>query len=214
MNRITLIALTFIFYLVQNSAAQTKHEGGLFAGTSWYMGDLNPTRLFYSPSPAFGAIYKRSLNPRELIRLSMNYGGLSGTGKDYENQNQQFSARLLDLNACYEFNFLPIHFDPRKLSITTFLFGGLGYEFALGGNAGNHFTIPFGIGTKYLLSKKVTVGAEWSFRKTFIDNIDGVINPGSGKDKSALSNTDWYSFAGFFITFRLFDHSGDCPVYQ
>src|SRR6056297_2539546 len=46
--------LVLVFLLISfstfNSFAQRKSDMGFFAGTSYYMGDLNPGNHFYSPS--------------------------------------------------------------------------------------------------------------------------------------------------------------------
>jgi hypothetical protein len=200
--------------------AQTRKEAGFFAGTSYYIGDINPTRQFYKPSPAFGGLMKFYFNNRHCLRFTATYGQLRGSDKDFTNQfqierNASFFATLVDIGFGYEFNFLPFNFDPRVKAFSPFLFGGLGYDFPISSPylVSPHFSIPFGMGAKYMLSRKVTIGAEWSFRKTFQDNIDGVTSPGGQSENANLSNKDWYSFAGIFITFRLFDNYGDCPVY-
>lgn len=70
-------------------------------------------------------------------------------------------------------------------------------------------SLPFGVGAKYKLNSWIRVGAEWSFRKTFVDDLDyvggsGIVNPDDpyGFDEKALThNNDWYSFAGITVTF-------------
>jgi len=221
MSKIFLATLLYLILFQQNNTAQVKHEMGFFAGTSYYMGDINPARQFYDPSPSAGVLYKMVLNKRSALAAHAYYAQFRGNDHDFSNTYQQqrgisFSASLIDINASYEFNFLPFEFNGRKTIFSPFLFVGLGYEVMLQSkyNVPNHFSIPFGTGIKYIVSKRMTAGVEWSFRKTFLDKIDGVENPGEEKYKSSISNTDWYSFAGIFITFRLFDHSGDCPAYQ
>ena len=214
---------SFIFSLIILSLsveAQTKKEAGFFLGTSYYIGDINPTRQFYNPSPSVGVMFKLFFNDRHCLRFNGLYGQFKGNDKDFSNEYQQFrnesfSASLLDVSTIYEFNFLPFRFNDRKIVFSPFLFGGLGYDFIISSKypIGNHFSIPFGTGIKYMASRKVTLGIEWSFRKTFKDNIDGVEDPGLASENSLISNKDWYSFAGFFITFRLFDNTGNCPVY-
>jgi len=221
MCRLLSILLFSLFIVTSNVIAQRKKEAGFFLGTSYYLGDINSTRQFYAPSPSLGVLFKYYLNDRHCLRFHGFYGQFRANDLDFPNEFQQqirkqsFSAALLDADAIYEFNFLPFKYSDRKVVFSPFLFGGIGYEFVLraGNNIGNHMTIPFGTGIKYLASRKVTIGIEWSFRKTFQDNIDNVENPGTASDKSIISNKDWYSFAGFFITFRLFDNSGNCPVY-
>ena len=221
MNKIFLIAFFYVIFFQQNNFAQVRQEMGFFGGTSYYLGDINQSKQFYAPSPSAGALYKLVLNKRTALCAHAYYAQFRGNDLDFKNQYQQnrnisFSASLIDINATYEFNFLPFQFDARQPVFSPFLFVGLGYEVMLQSKykVGNHFAIPFGFGIKYFLSKKVTLGADWSFRKTFLDGIDGIVNPGETKDKSSISNTDWYSFAGIFITFRLFDHTGDCPAYH
>lgn len=216
----TYVFTSFLFLFVcPNLYAQPYHEGGFTTGVSSYYGDINNTTLFYNPSFTYGALYKRVLNQREGIRFNVNYAQFRGADSDFGNlfqksRNATFSASLIDMNLGYEVNFLPFKFNPRWNTISAFMVGGIGWEYILNGKSSSHFAIPFGVGVKYALSYKVAVGTEVTFRKTFSDKIDGVENSGLSSEKSSLSNTDWYSFSGFFITFRLFDHSGKCPVYQ
>ena len=87
------------------------------------------------------------------------------------------------------------------------------------------FAIPFGIGVKYSLSKLVGIGAEWGMRKTTTDYLDDVSktyytdDPASegikglasdptlthttGMQRGNSRNTDWYSFAGVSLTFKI-----------
>lgn len=215
-----VLFLSWFLFSIQLITAQNKIELGGFAGVSYYLGNINPTQQFYSPSIAYGGAVRYVLNDREVLRFQVNDGQLRAADRDFNNEFQQqrellFSANLLDLNAIYEFNFLPFQYKERHHSFTPFLFVGLGFEVILQStyNIPNHIAVPFGMGLKYLLNKRTTLGCEWSFRKTFLDQIDGVGNPGGNQYKSILNNNDWYSFAGFFISFRLFDN-GNCAVYQ
>lgn len=221
MKILYFLTLSFLnIFTFQIVSGQRYSEMGVFGGASYYLGDINTAGQFYKPSPSVGVLYRLVLDSRQAFRSNVYYGGFQGADRDFKNDFQQnrnisFSASLLDMNVVYEFNFLPFKYSDRGTSFTPFIFGGLGYDFILQStyNISNHFSVPFGIGLKYMISKKITVGTEWSFRKTFEDKIDGVANPGEVKQKSSLINTDWYSFAGFFISFRLFDNS-ECPVYQ
>lgn len=214
--------LLFFFILISCSCfAQKRTDFGFFGGTSYYLGDINPARQFYSPSVSFGGIFRQSLNKREVICAHVYYGSVKGADRDFANSFQQarnasFSASMLDVNLTFEFNFFPVIFQPRVKTFSPYTFVGAGYEIILASsnNTPGHFSVPFGTGIKYVANNKITLGAEWGFRKTFMDTIDGVVNPGEEKYQSAINNKDWYSFAGIFITFRLFDKTGNCPVYQ
>ncbi|MDR2383334.1 MAG: hypothetical protein LBD76_05560 [Prevotellaceae bacterium] len=70
------------------------------------------------------------------------------------------------------------------------------------------FNVPVGIGFKYSPWKRWTVGAEWQFKKTFSDDIDRFnnIKPSELNDNkkgSVFLNTDWISFFGVSISYRL-----------
>ncbi|MDR2026099.1 MAG: DUF6089 family protein [Prevotellaceae bacterium] len=77
------------------------------------------------------------------------------------------------------------------------------------------FNIPVGIGFKYSPWKRWTIGAEWQFKKTFSDDIDRFnnIKPSdinNNKKGSVFLNTDWISFLGVSISYRLAVQS-KCP---
>ena len=87
------------------------------------------------------------------------------------------------------------------------------------------FAIPFGLGVKYSVSKLIGLGAEWGMRKTTTDYLDDVSttyytdDPASegikglasdptlthttGMQRGNSRNTDWYSFAGVSLTFKI-----------
>jgi opacity protein-like surface antigen len=77
------------------------------------------------------------------------------------------------------------------------------------------FNIPIGLGFKYSPWKRWTIGAEWQFKKTFSDDIDRFnnIKPSEINDNkkgSLFLNTDWMSFLGVSISYRLAVKS-KCP---
>jgi hypothetical protein len=203
-------------------SAQKKYfDFGLTGGASYYWGDINPDKQFYRPSPAFGVFGRYNINNRQAFRLSVSYLQIQGKDSDSDNLYQQlrnasFSASFIEVAPTYEFHFLPYIIDKKARGFSPYIYGGIAYIFYLSSEStnGSKLTVPFGAGIKYSLSKKVGVGVEWGLRKTFNDYMDGVLNPGEEETKPVLINNDWYSYAGFFISFRLNDNSGDCPVYQ
>jgi opacity protein-like surface antigen len=217
-----IAVILFLICIPTFSGKQPKRtEGGFFAGTSYYLGEINPTLQFYKPSISAGGLLRWVLNSRYALRGQLNYGRFSGNDLDFSNEFQRaraasFTESILDLHAVGEFNFFPFRYDPRKLNISPYVFVGIGYAFIVESSTNNssHFNIPFGIGVKYSLLKNVNIGMEWSFRKTFTDRVDGLVNPNGGKYQSSIFNKDTYSFAGIFLTFGLFGGRRDCPVYE
>ena len=101
------------------------------------------------------------------------------------------------------------------------------------------FAIPFGIGFKVGLGSSTVLGLEWGLRKTFTDYIDdvsttyadpsvlmsqntevaaaladpsdGIETEKTGFQRGNSATKDWYSFAGFTLTFKIKDKSDSCP---
>jgi hypothetical protein len=203
--------------------AQRNANFGIIGGVSYYMGDINPSRHFYNPSYALGAIYRININPRYAIRGNAYYTTLSGNDLDFypeilhpdrPYQPASFSTSLLDLNLQGEFNFLPFTPNIGSFNYTPYVSAGLGFTMVISSDeeAAHHLTFPFGIGAKLNISKKISTGIEWSFRKAFSDLIDGQENPTGVQ--STIHNNDWYSYLGVFITYKFFKYSVDCPAYE
>lgn len=216
-----ILALSLFFPLAMFS--QRKSDIGIFAGASYYMGDLNPSKYIYFPRYAIGPIYRYNFEPRNSVRVSAIYHKLSGNTLNYgepfvESLNTSFDATFVDASANYEINFLPYKTANRKMTQSLYLSAGLGYHFVLASTvpvAKSHFTIPFGLGYKFNVAKKLSAGTEVSVRKIFTDSgIDGVTNIASEQNKSLFGNKDWYTFAGIFITYKIFNYREDCPAYD
>jgi hypothetical protein len=194
-------------------------EVGVFVGVSYYQGDINPRRQMYAPGMSFGALLKHNFTEHHCLRVNLFYGQLQGSDLDFTDEYRQmraqrFETQLLDCHLGWEFNFLPYITNRRKPSHTPYIFAALGYSLILSSNTGmakNHATIPFGVGYKYRISNAVAIGCEWGLRKTFTDKLDGVLNPGPGGSYSNAHNNDWYSFAGVYITFKVFEKGFACP---
>lgn len=217
---IVILALLLLFPVFVFS--QRKSDIGVFAGTSYYMGDLNPNKHFYSPGIAFGPIYRYNFEPRNSIRLSAIYHKLSGNSEGYgdpyvESLISGFEASFVDASANYEINFIPYKTANKKLKQSVYLTVGIGYHLILDSNipySKSHLTIPFGTGYKFNITRKMSAGLELSIRKTFTDiDIDGVRNIGMQKN-NLFGNNDWYTFAGIFISYKIFSYREDCPAYD
>lgn len=217
----TRIFLLIYFFLISFSIlGQKKGEFGIFAGASYYIGDVNPNRHFYSPMPAFGALYKHNVNEHFALRMGFNYGFLQGNDLDFNNTFQlsrghSFEAMFIDLGFHAEFNFLPFKVKRFEKAVTPYITSGFSYNFIVGesGSFIGNPAIPFGIGAKIGWSQRLTTNLEWSFRKSFMDNLDGLESIGQNIKRSFIHNNDWIFITGVSITYKLHDPKGDCPVY-
>ena len=218
------LLLFLLFFLASFIYGQGKTELGISLGGSYYQGDINRSKLFYSPSVAYGLILKYNFSNHLSASLNGKYVKLKGSDADFNNIENQlrgasFSTSLVDVSILFEFNFLPYtssgYIKKNKHRFAPFIFIGIGgnYIFSAGGFE-NPITIPFGLGIKYNIFERFTLGLEWSYRKTFNDKIDGVINIQDNQNSPVIHNDDWYSFGEVFITYKLFKDKIDCPTYN
>jgi len=197
MKKYIFFLLLILSFFIAESRAQRFTDYGLLGGVTYYNGEINPTRQFYSPSPAFGGFFRVNINKRYAIRISGLYGELKG------------SDTVMDFCGQLEFNFMPYITGENHFLNSVYVAGGLGCALFLGSS--NSLTIPFGVGFKINLTKRLSTGAEWSFRKTFINDIDNIPNL---LDHTLVNNNDWYSFFGLFISYKFIKFAADCPAYK
>ena len=105
-----------------------RHEIGVFAGVSYYMGDLTPTH-FSIPGYNFGLQYRYDINRRFAVRLVGHYGQIAGDSKnDAESKrykNLSFHSHILDIEGGIEINFLEYEPGSKNHRFTPYIFAGL-----------------------------------------------------------------------------------------
>jgi len=213
--------------------SQKSLEGGVLAGGLYYLGDLNPSTQFHSTNPGLGIFVRQNLNKRWAFRGNVTAGTLSASDKASTFGYQQyraldFNTPLMELAVQAEFNFLSYMLGATRFTspFTPYVAGGLGFALASNSLQPYNITIPFGVGIKWAVSKKLEFGMEWSFRKVFsdkLDNLSGRIydleqmnipNQPRFKQNAMYYSDDWYSFAGIFVTYKIFQSGGGCKAYD
>ncbi len=181
------------------------------------------------------------------------------------NRNLSFRNRIWDANVWMEFNFFNFSHHKSDNQHTPYIFAGLGYTLhnpqafyqgewvdlrPLGTEGQNSdlypdrkpyakglVTIPVGVGYKVLILKRVSLGLEAGFRKTFTDYLDDVSisypDPAAFNSNTAAAlsdrsldqenhanykrgnpNTkDWFGFAGFTLIVQLRRHHQSCAQF-
>lgn len=77
-------------------------------------------------------------------------------------------------------------------------------------------SIPFAIGGKWKINKRLTLSVQWSIHKLFTDKFDvtneknKVLNNPTNSPKVGFLDTDFYSLANISLSVNLFDTKKFC----
>lgn len=190
---VVLLALSF------NGHSQDL-DIGVTAGTSYYLGDLNPARHFQNPGLAVGVMSRYSFDTRWAVRASAMYGKVQGDASSsafLPDRGLTFESTVIDIGAVAEFNFIPYFTGSLRSGISPYIFAGISYfmfePFSNGqslrelGTEGQNvgyegrqpynlysFSVPFGLGVKFSLAKNLGLQVYWEMHKTFTDYLDDV----------------------------------------
>ncbi len=224
--------IAFISVITVN--AQSRVEIGIRSGISYYMGDLNPQNQFNNPGYQIGGILRYAYTDRIAFKATGSLINLNFAYPDNNivlptvNTHYSGNKHLVEFTGETELNFLSYdHPFIKKTKFTPYLSLGLGTTIykRINTDSENYsneivfiLSLPFGIGFKYKINDWIRVGAEWSFRKTFVDDLDYSSNseydkpdsPYGFEKTSRFNNTDIYSFAGFMVTFNLIKRDTEC----
>ncbi len=214
--KIFLLILFPIFAPFVNKA-QLNADIGVMSGISYYMGDINPSKHFYKPGIIYSGFYRYNFHKRYSLKGSATYFGLRGSDSDFpENEfqlerNEKFDIKIIDISVQIEHNFWPyLTTLIEKDRFSPYIFTGFSGFYLFGERSSISYGIPLGAGFKYNLNKRIGLGIEYSFRKTFTDNIDGYLT----NDYNFNHTKDWYSFLGFLCSYKIFTKDMYCPAYD
>ena len=125
MRKIVLGILIGILALPSLLLAQ-RSEVGVFAGSSFYLGDLNRSQLFSQSRPAFGAMYRYNLTTRWTLRGNLLSGMITADDAKFDNpRNLNFRSQIHELSVQGEISFLPYFTGSDRHRFTPYLFGGV-----------------------------------------------------------------------------------------
>jgi hypothetical protein len=182
--------------------AQKSNELGVWAGTSFYFGDLNTNQRLTRPGYALGAIARHNINNRVTLRTTLYFGNVGASDADSDNnfeknRNLSFSSNIYDLTNVIEFNFFPFEHGHPGHSMTPYFFGGFnvfrfnptaelnGQTYSLrelgteGQSQGKEYNLVnaglvLGGGFKISINRNVSINIDVSTRFLFTDYLDDV----------------------------------------
>lgn len=215
--------------------SQRGGEFGVSAGGSYYMGDINLYKHFYSPHINVGGFARYHINQRYVIKLGAAYARLSAADEDFNNEFQllrdsEFETSLIEMSMQFEVHFLPYLIgDVKRQSFTPYLQSGISAYLANSSQDIINFSIPIGFGIKKNVKPQLVVGLEWNFRRTFSDYLDSLSgedldnydpNYGTPVDEASRNkqtgfryNKDWYSMACVTVSYTFKFNKIGCPAY-
>jgi len=189
-----------IFWLSGSSLSAQTMEAGVFAGGSYYLGDLNPGRQFQNYQIAYGVLARYDINDRWAVKLSGYRGTVKGNSSQstfLPDRDLSFTSSVTDISAVAEFNFFDFYIGSRKNWITPYIYTGFSFFLFNPKNGGvslrelgtegqnvgydgrkpyktYSFGIPFGLGVKISLTQRLGLTVFWEMHKTFTDYLDDV----------------------------------------
>ena len=188
--------------------------GGL--GTVNYSGDL--VRGFSLSTSAIGGtgFYRMNFSEIFTVRLGLTIGTIKGSEQPIDAfasiRGQSFSARLVELSSVFEYHFLDFKSENSQVNYSPYIFAGVGaisYDAPTTEEVGRfQFSLPMGVGFKYLFNKKYTIGLEMGARKTFFDYLDGISDGDQLTKDYQYGNPkddDWYFYSGISFSVILFN---------
>lgn len=223
-----LLFVFLIVFVAIKAQGQPSLDIGFFGGAGTYFGDMTKINFSKSVNPAYAAFARYNFNPRYGLRFNVLTGTIGAEGEfntQYINTNPlvtnywDFKKNVLDISMQFEFNFQKYIVGNKETPYTTYIFGGVGmqtYSYANpmvqgGNNSEVTPTIPFGLGFKFNLSKRIGLGLEGGLRKTFSDKLDNLDDPLSYKNTDGVEvkytdryhNNDWTAYAGIHLVYKL-----------
>lgn len=221
-----LLLVFLISFAVINVQGQPSLDVGIFGGAGTYFGDMTKVDLSKSINPAYAAFVRYNFNPRYGLRFNVMTGTIGAEGEfdtQYLNSNPlmsnywDFNKDVLDISLQFEFNFYKYIVGNKETPHSTYIFGGVGMQtypyynplVAGGSNSEVTPTIPFGLGFKFNLSKRIGIGLEGGLRKSFSDKLDNLDDPLSEMPNVEITytdryhNNDWTAYAGIHLVYKL-----------
>ncbi len=223
MKVVKVVFLLFVMALpTTQTPAQTEPEYtmelGIGAGMMSYEGDYNGN-VFKCMKPSAALLYRYLFNPRSAIRASLDYGTLKGSSESVKTvypepaDNWSFSNMLIDINAIYEYNFWPYGTgkDYRGAQrLTPYVLVGVGMTYVKTGGSTVTANVPFGLGIKYKMGKRVNLNLEWVMHFSLSDKFDGMKDPYNIASSGPFKNADCYSQLMINLTYSFKERCRVC----
>ncbi|MEA4936044.1 MAG: DUF6089 family protein [Paludibacter sp.] len=197
-------------------------EVGFHGGESYFIGDVK-TKL-KDMKPDYGFTIRHLFNQRLSLQADFNHTSIKGSF------NQHFDSiytAVVDLNQeinmvdfSFVFNFLDygqLDHVLKSSNYSAYLFAGIGLIQQDKADI-NHlnFSVPFGMGFKMKLNKRLHMNLQWTHRLMLYDRLEGqntLENP-LGLNGSNIYNNDQAGTVTIGLSYGLFQRNCKCLNYK
>jgi len=216
-----IFSVVFLLLFAWQGRGQV-HEFGFWGGANNVIADIGNESLIM-PDGFFGSAYYRwNINPWYALRVQAGFSQwhvsdarAHSTGRRL--RGWQSGGSLVDGNVMMEYEFIPLNPYKRPLRVlaTPYVLAGLGAYFTnstSGPVAVSKVVVqlPFGMGVKFSLSRKIKFNVEVLARYGWSDNLEGSFMRDTGP--LPLTNrwsNDWYITQSIGFSFGY----GELPCY-
>ena len=103
-------------------------EVGPHAGVSFYMGDINPAKLFAQPDLEYGGVVRFNWDSRWSFRFDYAHVTVKASDEVIKwrpERDLNFLSKINDFSLGAEFNFLEYYTGNPKRNVSPYIFGGI-----------------------------------------------------------------------------------------
>lgn len=121
-NTVLLPLLLLVGSFSSFMAKAQRSEVGFAGGGAFYLGDINPKKVFHDTRVSASLFYRYNFSTRVAFRFAGSYGRIMANDKSFGNpRNLNFRNDLIDIAALFEFNFVNFFTGSKQHRFTPYI---------------------------------------------------------------------------------------------
>lgn len=197
-------------------------ELGFHGGESYFIGDVRSGLKDYRPD--YGFTIRHLFNQRLSLQADFHHTSINGSFKQHYDSLFTSSANLDNkinmLDFSFVFNFLDygqLDHVLKSSNYSAYLFAGVGVVLENKIDLSKlNYSVPFGIGFKVKLSKRLHLNMQWTHRLMLYDRLEGqdYLNDTLGLNGNNNYNNDQAGTVTIGLSYGLFQRNCKCLNYK
>lgn len=212
------LIMVSLMVLTKTTEAQNSEIGFELGGYN-YLGDVTRSYDPGNNKPGVQFFVRKHVDQALSLRWSLGVGQIKGSDDEAfdvfsANRRASFEGDFVNADLLFEYHFLDYRDEKLQQYWTPYVFFGLGlYRFEGTDNFGQDYDqtinlrLPVGVGIKYQLNRRWTLGVSTSAIKTNSDLLDNVsaATPNIKDYRGGNPNDDdWMFFTGFSLSYTFY----------